>query len=73
MAITYSISGGADATKFKIDANSGALTFKKAPDFEKPQDADRNNIYEVQVKATNSSGASSTQDMRVTVTDVRGQ
>lgn len=70
MAITYSISGGADAAKFNIDAATGKLTFKAAPDFEKPGDANTDNIYEVTVKATDAGGASSTQDMRVTVKDV---
>ena len=73
MAITYSISGGADAKKFSIDGNTGELRFKNAPNFEKPQDSNKDNIYEVQVKATNDSGASTTQDMRVTVKDVSGQ
>lgn len=71
MAITYSISGGADAAKFNIDSASGALTFKVAPDFEKPGDANGDNVYEVQVVATDSTGLKSTpKDMRVTVTDV---
>ena len=34
MAITYSIDSGADAAKFNINATTGALTFKTAPDFE---------------------------------------
>lgn len=70
MAITYSISGGADAAKFNINASTGALTFKAAPDFEQPGDANKDNVYEVQVKATDAGGAFSTQDVRVTVKDV---
>lgn len=70
MAISYSISGGADAGKFNIDSATGKLTFKAAPDFEAPGDANTDNVYEVQVKAADAGGASSTQDMRVTVTDV---
>lgn len=72
MAITYSISGGADAEKFKIDSMTGVLAFKSAPDFEKPKDADKNNVYEVQVKALSDNGSFSTQDMRVTVTNLLG-
>jgi parallel beta-helix repeat protein len=70
MAITYSISGGADAAKFNIDATSGALTFKVAPDFEKPGDANADNKYEVIVQATDATGLSSTKPVTVTVTDV---
>lgn len=50
--ITYSISGGADAARFAIDANTGVVTFIAAPDFEAPADADANNIYEVRVTAS---------------------
>ena len=30
--LTYSIVGGADAAKFTVDANTGALSFVSAPD-----------------------------------------
>ena len=36
--LTYSIAGGADGALFAIDAASGALTFKSAPDFEDAKD-----------------------------------
>jgi hypothetical protein len=70
MAITYSIKGGADAGKFNIDATSGALTFKTAPDFETPGDANGDNIYEVDVCATDAGGLYSVKPVKVTVTDV---
>lgn len=70
MAITYAISGGADAGKFKMNRTTGELTFKKAPNFEKPGDANKDNIYEVQVTATSDNGSSSALAMRVTVKDV---
>ena len=70
MAITYSIDGGADAAKFNINATSGALTFKAAPDFEQPGDANGDNIYEVSVKATDATGLASSKLVKVTVTDV---
>ncbi|OYU01548.1 MAG: hypothetical protein CFE36_09685 [Sphingomonadaceae bacterium PASS1] len=67
-ALTYSISGGADASLFQIDASTGDLTFKAAPNFEIPADADGNNIYDVEVQV---SGASLTdrQSISVTVTN----
>lgn len=70
MAITYSIKGGADAAKFNIDATTGALTFKAAPDFEKPGDANADNVYEVDVCATDAGGLYSVKPVKVTVTDV---
>ncbi len=41
--VTFSISGGADAARFDIDPDSGALSFIAAPDFENRSDPDGNN------------------------------
>jgi len=41
-AVNYSITGGADAGKFTINATTGELTFSAAPDYETPTDADAN-------------------------------
>jgi alpha-tubulin suppressor-like RCC1 family protein len=71
-AITYSISGGADAAKFAIGSSTGALTFVTAPDFEAPADADADNVYQVIVIATDNGNPpkSATQSFAVTVTNV---
>ena len=37
--LTYSITGGADAAQFTINASTGALSFVAAPDYESPTDA----------------------------------
>jgi hypothetical protein len=50
--LTYSIAGGADATKFTIDPVTGTVSFVSAPDFEAPSDAGHNNVYDVIVRAT---------------------
>jgi hypothetical protein len=50
--LAYSIVGGADAGLFHIDGASGALSFITAPDFEVPADADHDNSYVVQVRAS---------------------
>lgn len=71
--VTFSISGGADSTLFAIDANSGALTFKSAPNFENPLDTGDtagNNTYVVEVTAEDARGGIDTQMLTVTVTDV---
>ena len=47
--VTYSL-GGVDAGFFTIDGD-GNLTFIDAPDFEKPTDADGDNVYQVEVIA----------------------
>ncbi len=49
--ITFSIVGGADAALFTLTAD-GKLTFKTAPDFEAPADANRDNIYQIQIAAS---------------------
>ncbi|MDB5384921.1 MAG: Serralysin [Planctomycetaceae bacterium] len=69
-AITYSITGGADAARFAIDPNTGTLSFLSAPDFESPTDADANNTYNVTVTASDGTGTPAVQDVTVTVTPV---
>jgi hypothetical protein len=68
--VTYSLTGsGADNNLFSIDANSGAVTFDSAPDFETPGDTGTNNVYDIQVQADDSSNQV-TQDIAITVTDL---
>jgi hypothetical protein len=68
---SISISGGADRELFSIDAKTGDLAFKKGPDFENASDADKNNIYEVEIKAADGAGGSVVQLIKVRVTDVK--
>ena len=68
---TFSISGGADAAKFTINAATGALSFIASPDFENPLDSGKDNIYDVVVKVTDDHGASDTQAIAVHVTNVK--
>lgn len=67
--VTFSISGGADATHFDIDPISGALSFIAAPDFENPNDADGNNEYIVAVQASDGGGGTDSQAITVRVTN----
>ena len=62
---TWSVSG-VDAAKFEIAAN-GTLTFKEAPDYEMPGDANRDNTYEVTVVAADTMGNRGTMDVKVMV------
>ena len=67
--ISFSIAGGADAAYFTIDAVTGALSFRNAPDYENPIDANGDGVYDVTVQAFD--GASGTlQNLAVSVTDV---
>ena len=68
-SLTFSIVGGADETKVQIDPVTGVLSFVDAPDFEQPGDADGNNSYVVQVRASDGS-LTDEQTITVNVTDV---
>ena len=66
-SITWFVSG-TDGTVFSITV--GVLEFLTPPNYENPADQDGDNIYEVEVVATDSSGASGTIAVTITVTDV---
>ena len=69
----YSISGGADSGKFSVDASSGDLSFRSAPNFESPGSAAGTNVYAVTMKVSSGGGdrvKTATQTLTVTVTDV---
>ncbi len=67
--ITYRINAGEDQGLFDIDANTGEIFFKSAPDFENARDSDRNNIYRLNVLATDSTGRADSQFIQVEVTN----
>ncbi len=62
--VNYLINDGADKDLFTVDPISGKLSFINAPDWETPQDADGNNVYEVNVVAA---GATSGDGQFITV------
>ena len=66
--LTYSISG-ADAALFNIDSVTGAVTFKSSPNYEAPGDAGGNNVYDVNVTASDGSN-SATKAVAISVTNV---
>ncbi|MBT3570617.1 MAG: hypothetical protein HN494_17340, partial [Opitutae bacterium] len=68
-ALTYTISGGADQSKFDLNSTTGVLTFKVAPDYEANESAAGNNAYVVEVNVSDGTIAD-TQTITVTVTDV---
>lgn len=68
-SVTYSISGGADQNKFSITSD-GVLTFVAAPDFESPNDVSFDNIYVLQITASDGQGGVTNQSLTVTVTPV---
>jgi hypothetical protein len=67
--LTYSIVGGADAARLRIDSTTGLLSFVTAPDHEAPGDADGDNVYQVTVQASDGTYAD-TQTLTLSVGDV---
>jgi hypothetical protein len=67
-SVTFSIVGGADQSKFSITPG-GELTFMSPPDFEVPTDANGDNVYVVNVQASDG-GLTSVQAILVTATPV---
>lgn len=68
--VSFSLAGGGDSALFQITA-AGALSFRAPPDFEAPGDADRDNVYEFGIVASDGQ-ASTPFTVRVTVTNVAG-
>ena len=67
--LTYSISGGDDASLFNID-EFGVINFNEAPDFENALDVGADNNYQLQVSVSDSEGLITSQDLTINVTDV---
>jgi uncharacterized protein YjbI with pentapeptide repeats len=68
-SLTYSIAGGSDQSIFEINATTGVLRFKNAPDFEANASVAGNNAYLLIVQASDGS-ADANQTITVNVTDV---
>ena len=64
--LTYSLSGN-DANLF--DINNGVVTFKTAPNFELPSDSGANNVYDINVIASDGT-LNTTKAVAITVTNV---
>ena len=64
--LTFAIAGGADAVHFSIDGSTGDLQFIRSPDYERPQDVDGDNLYQVDLRVTDGA-LSSTHSVVVAV------
>ncbi len=69
-SLSFSISGGADAVHFSVDAGSGDVSFITAPDFENPSDSDGDNIYDITLAVSDGQGGSDNLPLSLTITDV---
>lgn len=64
-AVSFSIVGGADASLFRLDGAD--LSFTSAPNFDRFADADRNNVFDVRLRASDPRGGSVEQSISITV------
>jgi len=70
-AITYSITGGMDEVDFLIEPDTGLVSFVLVPDFEQPHDNNTDNIYELEISATDSKNAVSRLTLKINVSGKR--
>ena len=66
--LTYSASGS-DSSLFDLNSETGSLSFITTPDHESPQDSDRNNIYELDLIASDGEYSAS-QALSITISNV---
>lgn len=67
---SYAIAGGADASRFMINAGTGLLQFVTAPNYEAPTDQNQDNVYVVIVRASDGQ-YSDFQTLTITVNNLR--
>ncbi len=66
----YTLLSTPDAAHFSLNAQSGLLTFRSAPDYESPADANGDNRYELLLQISNSDGVIH-YPVRIDITDRR--
>ncbi len=67
-SLTYTLSGG-DTGAFTIDSSSGVVSMAQM-DYENPTDTNTDNVYEVEITATDSEDNSDSESWSITITDV---
>jgi hypothetical protein len=68
-AVTWTVTGGADAARFEVSGSTLRWASNGTKNFEAPNDSDTNNAYVVQVTATDALLNTANQTITVTVTD----
>ena len=70
--ILFSVSGGADQSKFSLNPSSGRLAFLAPPDFEANGSAAGNNAYNIIVRVTDNGQPSAYDEQNITINVVDG-
>ncbi len=65
--LLFSITGGDDKDLFKINHTNNRILFKSAPDYEKPADTDKNNVYILEITVEDGKDSSDVQTIKVMV------
>ena len=68
--LTYRLIGGADIDLFDINPDTGEVSFNSPPNFESPDDANSDNIYEILLGVTDSTGLGDSQRIEIEVENV---
>lgn len=69
-SVTWSLNGGADVALFEISGSTLRWASNGTKDYETPDDTGTNNVYNVTVRATDTAGNTTDQNIAITVTDV---
>ena len=69
-SVFYELVGGADLNQFMIVSPTGEIFFGAPPDHENPTDANADNVYELDLIATDDGGLTDTQSVQLIVDDV---
>lgn len=67
VSVTFSLGSNKDEALFSLSTTD--ISFKSAPDFEIPKDANFDNIYQLDLVATDGNGIITTKAIRIIVTD----
>ncbi|MGB5965865.1 MAG: hypothetical protein WBG65_10100 [Sulfurimonadaceae bacterium] len=68
--LKYTIIGGVDKDRFKLNNDEDKLYFKNTPDFEEPIDSNIDNTYELDIRIADSFLNATTQSVQIIVDDV---
>jgi len=69
-SVTWALNGGDDAADFEISGSTLRWASNGTKDYETPDDTGTNNVYNVTVRATDTAGNTTDQNIAVTVTNV---
>ena len=66
--VTFTLGNAKDEAFFKLEG--AKVSFIATPDYENPKDADKDNVYKLELKATDVAGNEGKKVLSITVTDV---